>query len=162
MSPLKKCKVCGKVLSNPRYPTCYDCHNKPAALPKNYLINGYFDEKGNLYEDLITDTASLLAYNFGKGRNGLTTSQLRRFFSHVRAVENRLNMLGSYNLVKSEIQKLKPFAAEAFGKNKIPKVFYKFIEKNMALVKDKKSFKNGFIEHFQAVVAYFYYHHPRK
>lgn len=164
---MKKCKICGKPVQNERFDTCFECHRKrrPApqvALPNNYLAQGFFDEKGYLHADLITDTAEKVALTFGNSSPGLTTSQLRRFFSHAKAAQNSLNVIGDYDKVKVNIQKLRFFAAEAAGKGKVPKSFHEFIVRNLDLVTDEKSFGKGFMEHFQAVVAYFYYHFPRK
>jgi CRISPR-associated protein Csm2 len=157
--------MCGRRLKDDKFDYCYDCNQKiknaKAALPENYLSKGYFDEKGHLYVELVTSTAEQVAKAMGNDNPALTNSQLRRFFGHARAADNRLNMDEDFNSVNIDIQKLRPFVAEARGKGKVPKSFYDFIDKNLELVKDLKSFKKGFMEHFQAVVAYFYYHFPK-
>lgn len=166
---MKKCKICGKPVQNERYDTCIECHRKrrpapPAVLPNDYLVHGYFDEKGYLFIDLISNTAEQVAWTLGNSFPSLTNSQLRRFFSHARAAQNSLNMIGNYDQVRADIHKLRSFAAEAASesKKKVPKTFYEFIAQNLDLVTDEKSFSKGFMEHFQAVVAFFYYHFPRK
>lgn len=160
---MKKCKICGKPVQNERYDTCIECYRKRRSaqlvvLPNDYLAQGFFDEKGYLYADLIANTAEQVALALGNSSPSLSTSQLRRFFSHAKAAQNSLNVMGDYDKVKVNIHKLRSFAAEATGKRKVPKVFQEFIEKNLDLTTDAKSFGKGFMEHFQAVVAFFYCH----
>lgn len=165
---IKKCKTCGRPLRDPKFDTCFDCSKKSREkidkLPDDYLSRGYFDEKGNLYCELITTTAEKLAEDFGQSRPQLKNHQLRRFYNHIKMAENQLNMLQDFPRIQVKIQKLKPFAAEAAGGEsaKVPKIFYDFINKNLDLVKDEKSFREGFLEHFQAVVAYFKFRFPRQ
>jgi CRISPR-associated protein Csm2 len=160
---LKKCKNCGRPLKDDKFDTCFDCYKKlSAALPNDYLAQGYFDEKGFLYIDLITDTAEKVAKALGNSNPSLTSNQLRKYFTHAKSAQNSLKLIGSYDDVKVNIHKLKSFAAEAVGKKKVPETFHKFIVKNLSCVTDEKSFNKGFMEHFQAVVAYFYYYFPKK
>ena len=48
----------------------------PPQLPNEYLANGYFDEKGNIFQELVTRTAEDIAKKLGTG--GVTSTQLRR------------------------------------------------------------------------------------
>ena len=50
-------------------------------LPKDYLSNGYFDEKGYIREELLTTVASEVAKSFGFK---MSNSQLRRFYGHLK------------------------------------------------------------------------------
>lgn len=133
-------------------------------LPANYLTKGYFDQSGNLHEELIIDHAQQCARAFGAREtlNKMGTSQLRRFFGHARAAEMKLNMTNDFPAAKLEIKKLIPFASEASSKRKVPECFLEFIEKNVHLVQDEKSFRKGFMQHFEAVVAFFYYLYPKQ
>jgi CRISPR type III-A-associated protein Csm2 len=149
---MKNCSVCGRPLKDARFDMCYNCHQKSRSIPDDYLKDGYFTEKGHLRIELLTSTADHLAKVFGF--DNLSRSQLRRFYGHVRAAENRLEMLGDFEPVKVDIFKLDSFVAEAKGKGKVPESFYRFVKSNLAQVTDEKSFKKGFLEHFQAVVAY--------
>jgi len=161
----KKCKKCGKTLKpGSRFDTCFSCgkaKNKHSpTLPDGYLEKlqrGYFDSNGCLWEEFVTTTANAVAQSFGKG---LKNHQLRRFYGHAKAAENRLRMTGDWSCVNIDIKKLKSFAAEAKGKGKIPSSFYEFIEGNIGAIKGQKDFE-AFLEHFQAVVAFFTYNYPR-
>jgi CRISPR type III-A-associated protein Csm2 len=170
---VKKCEKCGKVLKNDKFKYCFSCNEEikaggklqaGMALPADYLMKGYFDEKGNLFDRYIAreGDADSIAKQLGFDRPAMTNHQLRRFYSHVRAAANRLEMTCNFPAVYVDLKKLEPFVSEAKGKGKIPDLFYKFIIKNLSTVKNEKDFSNGFLEHFQAVVAFFTFHHPKK
>lgn len=169
----KKCKKCGKPLKDDKFTYCWDCNEKMKAgggepigtgLSPDYLKQGYFDENGNLFERLIArdGDADIIAKQLGIDRPAMTTHQLRRFYGHVRAADNRLKMTGNFPSVYIDLKKLEPFVAEAKGKGKIPDIFFSFMTKNLSAVKSEKDFTYGFLEHFQAVVAFFTFHHPKK
>jgi len=168
-TPQKKCR-CGKPIRDPKFDTCYDCSQRRQGggdratqrLTDEYLKGGYFDVSGNIYEDLLTTMADQIAQMFAKAYPKLKNHQLRRFYQHTRAAENKLRMTSDWPSTNVDIKKLKSFVAEAKGKDKVPEVFYDFINRNIDWVKDEKSFLQGFLEHFQAVVAYFTFHHPKK
>lgn len=132
-------------------------------LPNDYLSGGYLDDKGNLKERYIARNgdADQIAKELGNVKPAMTNHQLRRFYSHVRAAENKLRMTDNFPSVFIDLKKLEPFVAEAKGKNKIPELFYSFMIRNLEAVKAKKDFTDGFMEHFQAVVAFFTFHHPK-
>ncbi|MBF0520256.1 MAG: type III-A CRISPR-associated protein Csm2 [Nitrospirae bacterium] len=167
---MKTCK-CGKPIKGD-YSMCYECNQKShsaphgggassSVMPKDYLKDGYFDKDGCIHDTLLTTTSDEIAKSFSNSYPKLEKHQLRRFFNHARAAENKLNMTHDWPDVNVDIKKLLPFVAEAKGKGKIPEAFYEFIRKNIEIVRNEKSFSKGFIEHFQAVVAYYTYHNPK-
>ena len=127
-------------------------------LPNGYLEKGYFDSEGEIFEMLLTDTASKVAKSFGKG---MRNSQLRRFYQHAKAADNAYSYHNNKRRLINDIITLDPFAAEAKGKDKIPEIFYEFIHKNIMQVNTVEEVRKGFLPHFQAVVAYFTYHYPK-
>lgn len=164
----RKCKDCGKPLKpDSKFDTCFECGQKrkegggaAAGIPKDYverLEKGYFDSNGRLWEEFVTTMAKDVAQSFGKK---LKNYQLRRFYGHAKAAENRLRMTGDWPSVNVDIKKLGAFVAEAKGKDKIPESFYDFIDRNIKAIKMQKDF-DAFLEHFQAVVAYFTYFNPK-
>lgn len=160
----KTCRICKEPLRDDKFDICYKCsqQNKitPGSLPQEYITKlkeGYFNDKGNLWEDFITTMASKIALSF----KGLKNHQLRRFYGHAKSAENRLRMTNDWDAVNIEIKRLEPFVSEAKGKDKIPHSFYEFIEKNIKSIHNQKDFEDGFIRHFEAVVAYFTYHYPK-
>ncbi|MFZ5436918.1 MAG: type III-A CRISPR-associated protein Csm2 [Bacillota bacterium] len=134
-------------------------NNPPPALPRNYLEGGYFAPDGHIKPELLTSVAQLVAQAFGRD---LTNSQFRRFFDHLKAVEQRLDLMNDWRAVEGDVKKLVAFAAEAKAKRKVPSVFYDFIEKNVSHANNEKSFRRGFLEHIQAVLAFHAYNNPRR
>lgn len=129
-----------------------------AGLPNGYLEKGYFDSEGKLYEELLTDMASNVAKSFGKN---MKNNQLRRFYQHAKVADNGYNYHNDERKLINDIKALDSFVAEAKGKDKVPQVFYDYINKNIKQIKTIKEVRKGFIPHFQAVVAYFTYFYPR-
>ncbi len=166
------CQICGKPLKDARYKTCYDCSQKQRqsspsgpALPGDYLQGGYFEE-GHLRDDLIVTQPQQLAHAFVK--IGLTKGQMRRFYSHVRQIERRLQGNDLFPAVRPALLELQPLVADAVGRAKSSgsgdyELFKQFIDRNVECAQqDKKHFLEGFLPHFQYVVAYFTYLDPKK
>jgi CRISPR-associated protein Csm2 len=165
----KKCMECGKEFEpkEAHHKTCFECAKKKKAgsaalegLPSEYLKKlekGYFDNNNCLLEEFLTNMASDVAKSFG---TKLKNHQLRRFYGHIKAADNRLKMTGDWRCVNLDVKKLSSLVAEAKGKDKVPDSFYKFIDANICKIKNQKDFE-AFVEHFQAVVAYFTYHYPK-
>lgn len=132
----------------------------PAELPSDYLQGGYFAADGHIRPELLQETAETVAKCLAEsgGRN-FSTSQFRRFYDHIKAVEQKLNLLqGDYRAVEGDVKMLKAFAADAWAKEKVPEVFRRFIDESVEHVSDKKSFLHGFVQHLQAVLAYYSYY----
>ncbi len=121
-------------------------------FPANYP--DYFDPDGVLRPEYVGELADSIAKGIAGDRPKLTTHQLRTFYQHVKSQEKALRSGRPFPEVRSEISKLKPFAHERQNKGRIGPVFREFLEKNVDKAKDEKSFLAGFLEHFQAVVAY--------
>lgn len=172
----KNCEKCGKPLKDPKFRLCFNCNQAAregghgdsgghsSGLAPDYLQGGFFDENGCLRERYLAKggDADRIAKQLGLDRPPMITHQLRRFYGHVRAAENRLKMTRNFPAVNIDLKKLDSFVAEAKGKGKIPDLFYDFITKNLDAVKTEKDFLDGFLEHFQAVVGFFTFHHPKK
>ena len=172
---IANCKDCGKPLKDPKFDFCWECNEKrksgtntgvekQSGLLNDYLQGGYFDQKGHLHTRYIVrgGDADTIAKKLGIEKPAMTNHQLRRFYSHVRAAENKLKITQNFSSALVDLRKLDAFVAEAKGKGKIPDIFYGFINKNLENVKTQDDFLNGFMEHFQAVVGFFTYHYPKK
>lgn len=124
------------------------------GLPPNYLKTGYFDEKGNVLPAVIIDWPREIASQLDK--QGMTSAQLRNFFSEVRRIDKQLEAGTAFSSLKPRILKLDSYAEYSFNKKNCPKLFRQFIEANLKwAVKDRKHFSEGFVNHFESVVAYF-------
>jgi CRISPR/Cas system CSM-associated protein Csm2 small subunit len=114
-------------------------------------------ETGNkpvLKTELLTTLAERIAGELGAARPKMTMHQLRGFYQHVKLQEGALKSGRPFAQVLVELTKLKPIARERTAKGKIPECFEQFIVRNVDKVKDRDAFLSGFVEHFQAVVAY--------
>lgn len=146
---------------------------KTSALPDKYLDGGYFDEKGHIKPELITNVAESIARTLVEAN--VTSAQLRRFFGHVRSVEREFTQKGGgeeiFTELISQVQSLKPMVANYVGRapgswdRERREVFKKFIDRNVDKTlsgKMAKNFKEGFIPHFESIVAYYKYYSPGK
>lgn len=125
------------------------------APPKwpDCLEDGYFDQSGNLLPGYVERERMV---DLAKAMPELTVHQIRRFFQHCRAIEARLRAGASWDGERSVFRKLDVAAADAVSKSppKIPQLFHDFIERNVAAVKTKEDFLDGFLPHFEALVGF--------
>jgi CRISPR-associated protein Csm2 len=132
------------------------------TLSAGYLNGGYFDNEGQIKQELLLELASDIAHKFGKdSKVEMTTSQLRKFYGHVKIAEKAYLLSGSNKKLIVDIKTLDSFVAEAKGKGKVPPIFYDFVKENVANVTTVEDILKGLIPHFQAVVAYYTYHYPK-
>ena len=189
------CKVCKQNPTNTGYDTCRECwqkqrvgttgsggggnaprqggggdYNAPrneAKLPEDYLVGGYFSDKGYLRDELITTQPFEIAKAFAS--INLTTGQMRRFYANVRHIAQRLDYGEQFESVRPAILGLSPMGAYTVGKargnnNKDNfELFRQFLEVNLPLaISSKEAFIKGFVPHFQYVVGYFKYLKPKE
>ena len=126
----------------------------------SYLKDGYFDAAGNLHPRLVVEDAIEMARRLARGRtggrDGFAPAQLRRFYGKAKFLEQKLEAGTPFASLVAELLTLQPLAADAVAKEKAPSEFKQFIDKNLHwAARDQKSFKEGFLVHFQSVVAYF-------
>ncbi len=169
-----KCRDCGKPLKDAKFERCFECNKKRktggglpaprAGLPQSYLDNGYFNDLGYLRDELIVDQATQVASAFTDHQ--VTTGQIRRFYAHLRQAVRRLDTGESFEAVKPAVLEMKPLAADACGRAKNEGkdfgVLLTFIEANVSqAARAQKNLQQGFLPHFQYVVAYFKYFNPK-
>jgi CRISPR type III-A-associated protein Csm2 len=140
---------------------------EPARLSENYLAKGYFDGEGNIFPELVTANAEEVARSLGVG--GVTSTQLRRFYSKAKTAEQHLDAHEPFASLVAAILELKQHVANAVGKAQGKneeaglRVLKEVIDRNVDLaVKSEKAFRKGFLVHFQGIVAYFKFHNPKK
>lgn len=141
-------------------------------LPAGYLANGYFlpstDGRGYKYlrDELITTHPLALAKAFADVK--LTTGQLRRFYGHARYAAQRLEYGEPFEAVRPVILALEPMVAGAVGRaqsasqSRDYELFKQFIDRNMTFaIQSREDYLQGFVPHFQYIVAYFTYFNPK-
>ena len=134
-----------------RYPP--ETERRRPSLPDGYLQRGYFDKDGNVLPEVILQWPQQLAQTFL--REGLKSTQLRRFFNRARAIEQQSLL---FERLREDIRSLKPIVAASVGRGTAPDIFKMFIDRNVDLaVNSPDSFGRGFLTHFQSVVAYLKY-----
>ena len=126
-------------MTQPRWPDCID---------DGYFVKGCLNT-GYVVRERMEEMANQMA------NGGLTTTQVRRFFQHCRAIEARLReQPTTWDSERVEFMKLDAFAADGLARKKIPRNFHDFISRHVAAVKTKEDFLNGFLPHFEALVGF--------
>jgi len=129
----------------------------------------YSDEKKEfLKEKLITEKAKKWAEDFKykeqkKGRDKkfsreLSSSQIRKYYNEVKAIEKKLEISTSFSKIIPEIKMLKAKVAYDVGRDgsKMPLCFKEFVEKMIDNINDKEDFQ-AFLKVFETVIGYFVY-----
>lgn len=162
---MAKCRICGKPTREEHYKFCDECfktegsapHKQTSSirgLPPDYLKYGYFDEHGNLYPELIVKHAREIALALDRAK--MKTAALRKFFAKVKASQRKLEIRKNFHAIVPEILELVPYVNNAVTRKVVPPIFRKFIESNVELAKqDRKAFCEGFVKHFEYIVAFF-------
>lgn len=128
----------------------------PSVLGANYLKEGYFDAGGKPRGEIITTLAQQVARELRQGN--MNFHQIRRFYNKAMFLKRLLGSGRPFEEIKWRLQTLQRDAADAVGKKNAPEQFKIFIDRNVELaIKNLVSFKDGFMEHFQSVVAYLKY-----
>lgn len=130
------------------------------AFDADYLVEGYFDdeEKRWLRPEVVDSLAMDVAKVLGTGNPPMTMHQLRRFFQKARAIEAKLDRGTGFQAVQADIASFKRDTAHQVGRGLVPAEFQAFVNRNVALaIEDEVSFREGFLPHFESVLAYFVY-----
>jgi CspA family cold shock protein len=137
--------------------------NLDTGWPSGYLEGGYFEKVGDVRRvkpAVVDDWAEALAQMLVGG--DMKAHQLRRFFNKARAIESKLDS-EPFVAVVTDIHTFKRDAVYAVSREVAPEAFKDFIDRNVELaVQDEDSFRKGFIEHFQSILAFFTYHSRKK
>lgn len=128
-------------------------------VEKEVQIEGKKQSKKVVRPEVVDKLAINVAKALGNAKPELKSHQLRRFFNKMRAIEAKLDTVKSFELVKSDILGFKRDIAYATGRGVVPAEFKQFIDRNVELAaQNEENFRQGFIEHFQSVLAYFVYY----
>lgn len=133
---------------------------QPGRLHAEYLRSGYFDERdsqASIRPELLDEQAISVAQMLG--HSGMKSSQLRRYLSRARGIESIFTSDGSAQRLHANVNLLKRDVAYQVGRKQLPEPFQQFVNRNLeASGNDPERFRNGFIPHFESVVAYFTYY----
>lgn len=128
-------------------------------LSKEYLDDlrkGYFEFINNkkcLKPKFIVEYPESIANNlWDKKKNKL--SQIWKFYDHARRIQDSLKQKDeSLDILRAELNELKPAVVYACTRDTVTEVFKKFITENVSQIKDRDDL-DAFIKHFQALIAY--------
>ena len=104
------------------------------------------------------------ADNFSKKLN-LKTTQLRKFFDSVKNINDKLASGKNWEDVEGEAWRIIPALKYAKARGLCDDHFVKFVEEGLRKVSEAPNKKEAFMNFskiFEAVVAYFKYHNPKK
>lgn len=180
MSDPAKC-ACGKEKEDSSKRSCSDCFKKwknaqnvssstnnaaktanhsspPAGLPTGYLSGGYFEKKNDkdyLREEVFIEWAKKVSQALQAQK--MTSAATRRFFNKLRAVEYEYKNKQDkdFDRVREKLSAFPRDVAYTENRGVTPHLFTRFIELNIAQAKESPKHFDGFIEHFQSVIAYF-------
>jgi len=130
------------------------------ALPPPRPVK-YFEADGSLAAELLDSAAEKQA----RSLQNVTTTQLRRFYEDVLALDRRLQVESEgagqekreevFKRMRAEFKMLKAKAAYAHGREakQFPREFLQFFIDHVHAVNTAREF-DAFCKHFQAVVAF--------
>lgn len=129
----------------------------PQGRPMAYFLDG---EKKQLDDKLLDEKARQWAQSFVDTRRPLKTTQMRRFYDELKAIERKI-LLGkdqaereaNFGRDKALITMFKAKAVYAEKREVSTKEFTQFIFDHVASIKDLKDFQ-AFLKVFEAVVAF--------
>jgi CRISPR type III-A-associated protein Csm2 len=174
----RKCERCGKdFVPRESYhrtcPECFDggrgargsgpprpepagkgCGQPETSLPREALLDRYYDADGRLCKEVYRDAALAAARAFTD--SGLTATGVRKFFAMVKALDHRAESEADVGVgdVRAAVHKLVPLVKYQHGRGIVPACFVEFIERNVELAsRDARSF-HGFVEFFTSVLCY--------
>lgn len=117
---------------------------------------GYFDKQGDLRREFV-QRKYLDPEARQMASDGLTSTQMRRFFQHCRGIESQIKSgQATWDHLAAAFDKMDSVAENSLSrpKDSIPRSFYEFIKTNVAAVKTQKDFIEGFLPHFEALVGF--------
>jgi len=134
--------------------TPHDSNENEKSFTDLLKKEGYFDKQGNLHREFV-QRKNLESLAEQMAQDGLTMSQLRRYFQHCRTIESQIKSgQATWEHLVAKFDKMDSVAENAVNMKKIPKLFYLFLKTNVAAVKTEKDFLEGFLPHFEAFVGF--------
>jgi len=135
----------GRYQYRPVPPSSFPTRQHAQGLPEGYLQKGYFDPKGNLWPEVIQAWPEEIAQLFKM--QGLSSTQLRRFFNRARTLEMQLDSgIKAFDRLKEDLLVLTTLAAASVGKGNAPELFKTFMDRNVDITvkfPDSRAFKRA-------------------
>lgn len=136
-------------------------YKKPVSMSDiwpNYSKEQYFEEiegENCLLPKLVSYEPM---YKLAQKMNdeGLSKTQMRRFFSHCHAIKIKLKGGEKWEKVRPLFLSMRYVAGRSRDQTskEFPLIFFEFISVNVDKVKSKEDFLYGFMPHFEALVGF--------
>ncbi len=117
-------------------------------------------EKSILDPELLSSVAEKLSSEFAKGKKGMSSHQIRKFYNQVLVIRQRImSAENREDEFKRQLPFIKMLRAQAYyaayrQNSKVSESFKEFIDKQVAAINDMKDFE-AFCSLFEAIVAFF-------
>jgi len=152
----KKCKICGQPFEPLQEhfelcPKCFRARGNKDSTFKNLLLKTYFDENGNILEEIYIDIPQNIANIFKK--ENLTIKQLRDFFQIV----SRARIYGMIKIERAReiLYQCRTKLEYQKSRGKITNSFYEFMKHHLEIACKDKEHLEAFYQHFDSIVCYF-------
>ena len=133
----------------------------PQEIDFKFFKEGYWDNKGNIREELLTIEAEEVAKSFKEGR--LTNSQLRAFFNEIKGLSNRIDgKKENWDKVYPMVLMIKSKVEYRSSKDSKMASLKHFLKRSVAYIQKENRANKGyeafetFVIFFETVVGYSY------
>lgn len=155
----------GKSYNNNNYNSNSNNRNKQdfksQLIDLKFKKEGYWDNKGNIREDLLTIEAKEVAQSFKNG--GVTNSQLRAFFNEIKGLSNRIDgKKENWGKVYPMVLMIKSKIEYRCSKDRKMEALKHFLMNSVAYIQKENRADKGyeafetFVVFFETVVGYSY------
>jgi CRISPR/Cas system CSM-associated protein Csm2 small subunit len=173
----KRCQKCGQEFEpfEPYHTTCRECFRAQPKVMKSFdgpapqgrgaggapgpaldvlLLDGYFDNEGNLRREIYMDVPRQLANLFSGDNKPMGTKQLRDFHLKFLRARNRAFQRG-IGEVRPDLYRIVTELNYQVKRGVVPKSFLTFVEHHTKLAEKDEQSLNAFFEHINSVVCYY-------
>jgi CRISPR type III-A-associated protein Csm2 len=124
----------------------------PSITESSYLRQGYVNPAGGYRREIYCEEAQFVVQKLVRGTS---IHALRRFYNRVKGLERSMDHGRLFDQRKSQLYELQSHAYYAAKRNLVNAFFPEFIDRNVAQAVVNWEQFEGFVKHFESVVAYF-------
>lgn len=124
----------------------------PTVTDKTYLQEGYLDPQGRYRPAIYREEARFVVDRLVQDRT--TMHAVRRFYNQVKALEARMDRGKAFDRWRSDLARLESHAVYAQSRGVVGRFFPEFIRRNVAWAERDWAQFEGFVRHFESVLAY--------
>ncbi|PSR25430.1 MAG: type III-A CRISPR-associated protein Csm2 [Sulfobacillus thermosulfidooxidans] len=124
----------------------------PQITENTYLQQGYVNPDGGYRREIYREEAQFVV---NKLAPGTSIHALRRFYNRVKGLERSMDRGRLFDQHKSQLYELQAHAHYAAKRNLVNAFFLTFMDRNVAHAVTNWEQFEGFVKHFESVVAYF-------